>query len=109
MSCRPYAFTTRTDSRPCCTTATISLWCLRTSWVAFFTARLNRATNSSRNGVTAIAISAKSQSSQNMMPSMPTIVSRSTRMPSVPDEAKFWIVFTSVVMVERIAPTWCVS
>ena len=57
----------------------------------------------------AIAISAKSQSSQNMMPSIPTIVSRSTKMPSVPDEAKFWIVFTSVVMVERSAPTWWVS
>ena len=44
-----------------------------------------------------------------MMPSMPTIVSRSTRMPSVADEAKFWIVFTSVVMVESSAPIWWVS
>jgi hypothetical protein len=101
--------TTRIDSSPSCTTETISAWCLRTSCVAFFTARLKRATKSKRNGVAAMAISAKSHSSQNMMPSMPTIVMRSTRIPSVPDEAKPWMVFTSEVIVERIAPVWCVS
>ena len=37
------------------------------------------------------------------------MVMRSTRIPSVPDEAKSWIVFTSEVIVESIAPVWCVS
>ena len=44
-SCRPKAFTTRIDSRPCSTTATMLLCCRRTSCVAFFTAFLNRDTN----------------------------------------------------------------
>ena len=67
----------------------MSLCRMRTSCVTSFTAFLKRNTNSSRNGVTPTAISAKSQSSQNISPSMKTIVSRSTRMPSVADEAKF--------------------
>ena len=103
-SCRAKAFTTRTDSSPCWTTATMSLCRFRTSWVTLFTDFLNRITNSSRNGVTPMAISAKSHSSQNMSPSIITIVSRSTRMPSVADEAKFWTVATSLVIVDRSGP-----
>ena len=76
------------DSRPCCTTATISDCSLRTSCVAFFTAFLNRDTKNSRNGVTATAIRVKSQFSQNIRPSMATMVSRSTRMFRVEEEAK---------------------
>ena len=30
-------------------------------------------------------------------------------MPSVADEAKFWIVLTSLVIVDRSAPIWWVS
>ena len=69
-----------------------------------FTAFLKRKTNSSRNGVTATAISVKSQLSQNMSPSMPTMVIRSTRMPSVDDDAKSCTVETSLVIVDSSVP-----
>jgi len=49
---------------------------------------LNLETNSSRKGVTATAISVKSQFSQNISPSMHRMVSMSTRMVSVEEEAK---------------------
>ena len=39
-----------------------------------------------------------------MSPSIITIVSRSTRMPSVADDAKFWTVATSLVIVDRSGP-----
>ena len=68
------------------------------------TAFLKRMTKSSRNGVTATAISVKSQLSQNMSPSMPTIVIRSTTMPSVDDDAKSCTVETSLVIVESSVP-----
>ena len=55
-------------------------------------------------GVTPTAISAKSHSSQNMSPSIITIVSRSTTMESVADDAKFWTVVTSLVIVDRSGP-----
>ena len=54
---------------------------------AIFTAPLNRVTNNSKNGVTESAISAKSKFSQNIRPIIPTIVIKSTRMPSVEPEA----------------------
>ena len=57
----------------------------------------------------ATAISVKSQSSQNIRPSMKTIVSRSTTMPSVADEAKPCTVDTSLVMVDISAPVFAVS
>ena len=85
------------------------LCCRRTSCVAFFTAFLNRDTNKSKNGVTATAISVKSQFSQNMMKSMPMIVSRSTAISSVDDDAKLWMVWTSAVIVLSSAPLWCLS
>lgn len=88
-SCLPNALITRSDSRPCCATVTISLWFFRTSLVAFLTAFLNRTTKSSRNGVTPIATSAKSQFRQNIRPSILTMVNRSTSIPRVPEEAKF--------------------
>ncbi len=88
MSWRPKALTTRIDSRPCCTTATISACSLRTAWVAFFTAFLKRETKSSRKGVTATAIKVKSQLSQDIRPSMETMVSRSMRISRVEEEAK---------------------
>ena len=108
-SWRPYALTIRIDPRPCWTTDTMSLCRLRTSRVAFFTAFLKRATNSSRKGVTPTAISAKSQFSQNMMPSIPTIVIMSTRMPSVADDAKSCTVETSLVIVDSSAPLCSLS
>ena len=108
-SCRPKAFTTRIDSSPCSTTATMSLWWCRTSCVARLTTRLSRATNSSKNGVTPTAMSAKSNSSQSMRPSMPMMVSRSTRMSSVDDDAKPWMVSMSSVMVDSSAPVWWLS
>ena len=92
------------DSRPCCTTATIWLCSLRTWWVAFFTAFLKRDTKNSKNGVTPTAIMVKSQLSQNIRPSMLTMVSRSTKMLSVEDEAKPWMVWMSVVMVLSRVP-----
>ena len=88
-SCRPKALTTRIDSSPCCTTATMLLCCLRTSCVAFFTAFLNRETSNSMNGVTRHSDQVKSQLSQNMTTSMPTIVNISTTIPRVEDDAKF--------------------
>src|SRR5664280_409120 len=96
------------DSKLCCTTATISDCSLRTWCVAFFTAFLNRETNSSRNGVTPMAISVKSQFSQNINTNMQTIVSMSTRMFKVEDDANPWIVCMSVVIVLSIAPVWWV-
>ncbi len=87
----------------------MSLWRCRTSWVAFLTALLNCMTKSSRNGVTATAIRAKSKLSQNMRPSMPMIVRTSTRIPSVAPEAKFWMVVMSVVIVDRRFPVCCLS
>ena len=77
---------------------------LRTSWVAFFTAFLKREMKNSRNGVTATAIRVKSQLSQNIRPSIDTIVSMSTRMLRVDEEAKAWMVAMSVVMVLRSVP-----
>jgi len=72
--------------------------------VAALTAFLNLETKSSRKGVTAMAIRVKSQLSQNMRPSMQTMVSRSTRMLSVEEDAKPWIVWMSVVRVLRMVP-----
>ncbi len=108
-SCRSNALTERTEPSPCCATATISLCRLRTSRVASLTAFLKRITNSSRNGVTPTAISAKSQLSQNMMPSMPTIVIMSTTIDSVADDAKSCTVATSLVSVDSMLPVWCVA
>ena len=42
------------------------------------------------------------------MPSMQTIVSISTRMFKVDDEANPWIVWMSVVMVLNMVPVWWV-
>ena len=103
-SWRPKALTTRTDSSPCCTTATMSVWRRRTSCVACFTSFLKCSTNSSSTGVTPTAISAKSQLSQNIRPSMPMIVMMSTRIPSVADDAKPCTVATSLVIVDRSGP-----
>ena len=108
-SWRSKALTERTDPRPCCATATISLWRLRTSRVASLTAFLKRITKSSRNGVTPMAMSAKSQLSQNMMPSMPTMVMMSTTIDSVADDAKSCTVDTSLVSVDSSEPVWCVA
>ena len=59
--------------------------------------------------MTPTAISVKSQSSQNIRPSMKTMVIRSTTMPSVDDEAKLWTVDTSLVMVDISAPVFALS
>ena len=107
-SCRPKALMACMDSRPCCTTATISDCSLRTSWVAFFTAFLKRETKSSRKGVTPTAIRVKSQFSQNIKTNMQTMVSRSTRMFKVEDDANPWMVWMSVVMVLSMVPVWWV-
>jgi hypothetical protein len=77
--------------------------------VTSFTAFLKRMTNSSRKGVTPTAISVKSQSSQTIRPSMNTMVSRSTMMSSVDDEAKSCTVETSLVIVDISAPVFAVS
>ncbi len=108
-SCRPNALTARTEPRPSWTTATTSLCLTRTVRVTSLTAFLKRMTNISRNGVTPIAISVKSQSSQNMRPSMNTMVTRSTTMPSVDDDAKSCTVDTSLVIVDISVPVFAVS
>ena len=59
--------------------------------------------------MTPTAISAKSQLSQNMMPSMPTIVIMSTTIDSVADDAKSCTVDTSLVSVDSSAPVWWVE
>ena len=59
--------------------------------------------------MTPTAISVKSQSSQNIRPSMKTMVSRSTTMPSVEEEAKLCTVDTSLVMVDIRVPVLAVS
>ena len=73
------------------------------------TAFLKRMTNISRKGVTPTAISVKSQSIQNIRPSMRTTVMRSTTMPSVDDEAKLCTVATSLVMVDISVPVFAPS
>ena len=56
------------------------------------------------------AISAKSQLSQNMRPTMQTIVRRSTAMPRVAELANCWMVFDIVGNgAEAVEPVWCVS
>ena len=55
-----------------------------------------------------MAISVKSQFSQNINANMQTIVSMSTRMFKVEDEANPWIVCMSVVIVLSMAPVWWV-
>ena len=90
-------------------TATISLWRTRTIRVTSLTAFLSRITNSSRNGVTPIAISVKSQSSQNMSPSMKTMVRRSTKIVSVDEDANACTVETSLVSVDISDPVLAVS
>ena len=57
----------------------------------------------------AITISVKSRLSQSITPSMPAIVSRSTRMLSVDEETKSWTADTSSVIVLRSSPVRCVS
>ena len=108
-SWRPKAFTTRMDSSPCCTTPTRSLSRRLTSRVAFLTALRKRMTNRRRKGATPTAMSAKSQLSQNIRPSIPVMVKRSTTIPSVEEDAKPWMVAMSSVMVLRSVPVWCVS
>ena len=54
-------------------------------------------------------MSAKSQLSQNMRPRTPAIVSTSTSRLSVLDEAKFWTVATSLVMVDNMVPVCSLS
>ena len=82
---------------------------MRTSRVTSLTAFLNRTTNISRKGVTPTAISVKSQSSQNIRPTIKTIVTRSTIMPSVDDDAKPWTVETSLVIVDISVPVLALS
>src|SRR5450631_1102717 len=108
-SWRPNAFIARTDPRPSWTTSTTALCLTRTILVTSFTAFLKRTTNSSRNGVTPMAIRVKSQSSQNIRPSMKTMVRRSTTMPSVEEEAKLCTVDTSLVMVDIRVPLFALS
>ena len=55
------------------------------------------------------AIRVKSQSSQNIKPIMKTMVMMSTMMLSVDEEAKLWIVATSLVMVDISAPVFAVT
>ena len=69
-----------------------------------FTAVLNRKMSRSRTGVNATAIRVKSQSSQNINPTMNTMVRKSITISSVEDEAKSWIVATSLVMVDTSVP-----
>ena len=59
--------------------------------------------------MTPTAIRAKSQLSQNIRPSMPTIVIRSTAIDNVDDDAKSCTVDTSAVIVDSNAPVCCVS
>src|ERR1700710_1427702 len=53
-----------------------------------------------RTGVNATAISVKSQSSQNISPTMKTMVMRSIMISSVDDDAKSWMVATSLGVIE---------
>ena len=55
-------------------------------------------------GVTATTIKVKSQFSQNIIPSMPRMVNKSTMMLSVDEDAKPWMVWMSVVIVLSRAP-----
>ena len=59
--------------------------------------------------MTPTAISVKSQSSQNIRPSMNTMVKRSTTMPSVDEEAKLCTVDTSLVIVDISVPVFALS
>ncbi len=81
----------------------------RTSRVALFIVRRNLAMASSSNGVMPTTSSVKCQLSQNIRPSMPTIVVKSTRIPSANDDTKSCTVDTSSVIVLRSAPVSCVS
>ena len=103
-SCASKACTVRTDSSPACSTASTSPWRRRTSRVAFFTAFLNLATKSSRNGVMPTTSSVKSQLSQNIRPSIPAMVMMSIRMLSVDEETKSWTAATSSVSVLSSRP-----
>ena len=59
--------------------------------------------------MTATAIKVKSQLSQNIIASIPTMVSKSTAISKVAEEAKAWMVSTSPVIVLSSAPVWCLS
>ena len=61
------------------------------------------------NGVTATTISVKSQFSQNMMPSMPTMVNRSTRCSASDGRRKTLDGLKSEVIVLSSAPVWWLS
>ena len=54
----------------------------------------------------ATAIRVKSQLRKNITTSMPRMVNMSTTMPSVAEEAKFWMVSTSAVIVLSSTPDW---
>jgi len=56
--------------------------------------------------VIASAIRVKSQLSQNIRPIMKMIVMMSTMMLSVDEDAKLWIVATSLVMVDISVPVF---
>jgi hypothetical protein len=76
---------------------------------ALRTALLTRSTNAASSGVTASAISAKSQRSQSITPIMATSDRVSVRMVRVEDDAKAWMVCTSPVSVLSRVPTRLVS
>ncbi len=65
----------------------MSLWRARTSRVSAFTRLLETKHDSSRNGIAASATRVTSHSSHSMSASMNTIVTTSTTMSSVEDDA----------------------
>ena len=82
---------------------------MRTSLTAVLTALLTRSTKRNSSGVTATAINVKSQRHNNITTIMPTTVRVLVTMLRVAVEAKLWIVWTSLVRVDRMVPTRVVS
>ena len=87
-SSREKACTTSIDCRPSCRVESISDWRLRTSLTAVLIALFTRTTKMASSGVTARAIRAKSQRSQNITVTIATIVRLSVNMLRVDTDAK---------------------
>src|ERR1700724_4892767 len=81
------------DCRPSCKVAIRSDWWVRTSLTAILMALLTRNTKMASSGVTASAMRAKSQRSQNITTTIPTIVKLSVKMLRVDVEEQDFVGF----------------
>ena len=102
--CVPNAFTTRSDSRPCSATVTISLWFLRTSLVAFLIAFLNAKDEEQQKRHDRDRHQREVDVQPEHQPEHSHNREKVYQHPRVPEDAKLWMVAISVVKVLKMMP-----